>query len=338
MSQQLKRNVYVLSIYSFLRGVGNSIFMTLFPLYLLVLGYSMSDIGAIATISYLISGLVVPFLGLLVDYYGRKPFVILTGLTTVVSLIILGYSTSYILLVTSYALMNFSFLAGQPARGAMLAESVSRERMGEAFGFVTTAFFISRVFMPSIAGFMADTIGYKITFVIGGIIVLLGVLFFWAVSIETIGGGRRPSFKDVIKALKPSRNLGWLYIGVIIDRFSWALWMPLLNAYIEDVYGLGATEIGFLNSIMSFSSLVTQYLSGKWVDKIGYLMGLALSELSGLVAVVLIGFSNSIESLVLGLISIGLSISLWIPSYNNAIALNTEKEERAVEYSKANSY
>lgn len=146
------------------------------------------------------------------------------------------------------------------------------------------------------------------------------------------------SWKKVIEALKPRKNLGWFYIGSTSDRFAWALWLPLLNAFIGDIYGLSATEIGFLNSIMFFATLVTQYVVGRWIDKIGYLIGLTLSELSGLIATVILGLLHSIELLILSLVFIGLSISLWIPSYNNTVSLNTKQEYRAIEYSKINSY
>ena len=333
------RNVYVLSAYSFLRGVGSSIYMTLFPLYLLILGYSMADIGGIATISSLILAFTVPFLGILVDYYGRKPFIIMTGFTMVIAFFLVGYSKLYIMLLAAYTLMNFSFMAGQPARGAMLSESVAKERMGEAFGIVTTSFFISRVFMPSIAGLMADYIGYKDTFIIGGFIILAGVLIFWLKGVETLNKRKIEfSWRNIVDELKPRKNLKWLYLGTISDRFAWALWLPLLNAFICDIYGLSATEVGFLNSIMYLATLVTQYAVGKWVDKIGYLIGLSLSELSGFIAALILGLLHSIGLLTLSLIFIGFSISLWIPSYNNAVSQNTRQEHRAIEYSKINSY
>ena len=333
------RNVYILSIFSFLRGVGSSIFVTLFPIYLLLIGYSMSDIGGIATLASLFTAFIIPFLGILIDYYGRKPFVVLTGFTMVISFFIVGYSTLYALLVAAYALVNFSFMMGQPARGALLAESVSKERMGEAFGIVTTSFFIARVFIPSIAGLMADTIGYKPTFLIGGIIVLIGVIIFWYFGMETLEKREmKLSWKKIVDMLRPRRKLNWLYMGTIADRFGWALWMPLLNAFMGDAYGMSATEIGFLNSIMFFVTLTTQYVIGRWIDKIGYSLGLVLSELSGLLAALSLGLFHSIGLLVLGLLFIGLSVSLWIPSFNNAVSLNTEREYRAAEYSKVNSY
>ena len=299
----------------------------------------MSGIGEITTLSSFIAVFSIPFLGLLTDYYGRKPFIILTGIAMALGLFITGYTASYILLVVAYALIRFAFLGGQPARGAMTAESVSKETIGEAFGIVTSSFFIARVFMPSISGILADSIGYDPTFLFGGLIVALGVVFFWIYSVETFHGKREIiSWKKLLDALKPKKTLSWLYITTILDRFSWSLWLPLLNAFIGDAYGLSATEVGFLNSIMYSTTLATQYLTGKWIDRIGYLRGLILSESVGALSAITLGITRSIYLLAIGIIATGLSISLWIPSYNKAVSINSEKEYRALEYSKVNAY
>lgn len=299
----------------------------------------MVDIGSVATISSLLIAFIVPFIGFLIDIYGRKPFIILTGITQAISLLIVSYTNLYPLIILSYALYTFSFMAGQPARGAMTAESVTPERMGEAFGLVTTPFFIARVLIPSLAGLSADIIGFSDTFLYGAIIIVIGVVIFAFLSVETLKE-RKPiiSSSQMIKSLKPYRRLGWLYLGAMIDRFAWALWMPLLNAYLATLFNLSATDIGILNSIMGFSTLSTQYLLGRLIDRIGYFKGLALSEFTGLVSTALLSISQSIILVIISLISIGISISLWIPSYNNAVSLNTEEKYRALEYSKVNSY
>jgi len=51
--------------------------------------------------------------------------------------------------------------------------------------------------------------------------------------------------------------------------------MHLLNAYLTALFNLSATDIGILNSIMGFSTLSTQYLLGRLIDRIGYFKGLA---------------------------------------------------------------
>jgi len=298
----------------------------------------MTDIGIIVTISNLIIAFLIPFLGVLVDYYGRKPFIIFTGLLLAASLYLAGSYKVYWVLILSYSLSIFSFMAGQPARGALLAESVSPERMGEAFGLVTSTFFIGRVLIPPLSGYIADNIGYSNAFYMGSIVALFGSIIFSVYGLETLKERVTPRLNELLNMLKPKRELIWLYIGCMIDRFGWALWMSLLNAYLMDVYEISATGVGLMNSLLGISSMLTQYLAGRLIDKIGYIRGLILSEFTGFIASLFLGSTYIVYGAALALIIVGISISLWTPSYNNAVSLNTRPEYRALEYSKVNSY
>ena len=335
----MKRNIPILSIYGFLRGVGSSIFNTLFPLYLVALGYQLSKIGELASIANFLIIFLVPFLGLLSDYYGRKPFIVLTGFAMALGLFIVGLTPEYIFLVAAYTLIRFSFRGGQPVRGALIAESVSKETLGAAVGIVTSSFFIARVFIPSLAGLMADTTGYPVTFLLGGVIVTVGVTIFLVYGVETYRGrGEKPDLASIIRDLKPRKSFNWLYITTLIDRFGWSLWFPLLNAYIGKEFGLSATEVGFLNSLMFTILLLTQYLMGRWIDKVGYFTGLILSEGVAAIGALALGVTGSIYFLIAGMLIVGLAMSLWIPAYNKAVSLNSRQEYRGVEFSKINTY
>jgi len=333
-----KRNIYALAINGFLRGVGVSIFQTLFPLYALYLGYKLSGIGVVITAANLIIIPIIPFIGLLIDYYGRKPFIIITGVMTVFSLLIISIFKIYIALIISYALFQLAFLAGQPARGALITESVTEAEIGGAVGLITSAFFVSRLFMPSVSGLLADLIGYNQTFLFGSVAALIGTLIFLIYGIETLIRRRKIKREDLINLLKPSPGLGWFYIAVILDRSSWMLWFPLVNAYLGSFYRLTATQVGILNSTIFLATATTQYAIGKWIDKIGCIKGLILSELIGCTSALLLGLINSIYAVILAFILFGLTISFWIPSYNKAVSLNTKMERRALEFSKLNTY
>jgi len=336
---EAKRNIHVLAIYGFLRGVGSSIFNTLFPLYLVYLGYQLSNIGELATTANLLIIFIIPFLGILSDTYGRKPFIILTGAAMSIGLLIVGLTPQYIFLLMAYTLMRFSFRGGQPVRGALLAESVSHEMLGAAVGLVTSMFFLARVFAPSLAGYLADTTGYKTTFLLGALIVFIGVSTFTIYGVETHSKKKdKISISRILSDLKPRRNFTWLYISSLTDRIGWSLWFPLLNAYIGKGFGLTATQVGLLNSLMFSVNMFTQYLFGRWIDRVGYMKGLIASETAAAMAAASLSITGNINFLVSGMMLSGLSVSLWIPSYNKAVSLNSEEDYRAVEFSKLNMF
>ena len=335
---EYKRNVYVMAIYGFLRGYGGSTFNTLFPLYMVYLGYKLSDIGGIATISNFFLIFILPVFGIVSDSYGRKPVIILTGVALASSLLLVGISPEYLILLTAYFLRRFSLRGGQPARGALVAESVAPEAMGAAFGLVTSSVLATRVFVPSLAGYIADTSGYQLAFLIGFISVSIGVGIFTVFGVETFKGIGRISLSKALNDLKLRKNIRWLYTSIILDRFGWSLWFPILNAYIGSIYGLPATSVGILNSIMYGVMMISQYVVGRWIDKAGYLKGLIYSEVLAVLAALILSITGYIEFLIAGLILTGLSVSFWTPSYNKAVSVNTEEEYRATEYSKMNMF
>ncbi len=336
MEEGKRRNIYIMTVYGFLRGFGGSTFNTLFPLYMVYLGYRLSDIGGLATISNLILLFLIPLFGIISDSYGRKPVIILTGVALAMSLLLVGLSPEYLVLLTAYVLRRFSMRGGQPARGALIAESVPPEMMGAAFGLVTSSVIATRVFIPSLSGYIADTVGYEPAFLLGFAMVSIGVGIFTVFGVETYRGSGRLSLSKALNDLKLRKGLGWLYLSIIFDRFGWSLWFPILNAYIGDIYGLSATTVGILNSAMYGVMMMSQYFIGRWIDRVGFLKGLIISEVIAVFAALALSVTGYIEFLLAGLILTGLSISFWTPSYNKAISIHTEEEYRATEYSKMN--
>jgi len=335
-TEAAKKNVVALAVFALFRGVGASTFMTLFPLYMVELGYSMGEIGTIASLSTISSVVLLPFVGILIDSVGRKPITILTGLTVFFSLFIPAFTGSYGTLLLAYALYLFSFLAGQSSRSAMLADSVEKE-LGAAFAKVFLPFTVARTVVPFIAGYLAEVHGYTKVFFAFSFLTLIGTLFLAFYSVEP----RREREKvNLTKELKNvfvlEKNLLGLCLFAIIDRFAWQLWSPLLNAHIKEL-GMSPFEVGILNSLTNATVSLTAYLSGGLIDRLGSLKGLALSEAFGILAVIPLSVTSSIIFAALSFVFIGISISLWVPAYNVAVAFSSSQQWRGKVYTKINT-
>ena len=331
-----KKNIVALAVFALFRGAGVSTFTTLFPLYMLELGYGMSGIGAIASLSTIPGIILLPIIGVLIDSVGRKPIAVLAGFTVVSSLFIPAFTGSYAMLLLAYTLYFFSFLAGQPSRSAMLADSVDEE-LGMAFAKTFMPFHAARAIVPFVAGYLAELYGYSPVFLVFSLLTTVGTLFFTFYSVEPQREKRKIDFKQEFKnAFTFEKHLLALYVFATIDRFAWQLWFPLLNAHLKE-FGMSTSEVGILNSITSGVLSTSAYFSGSLIDRIGSLKGFVLSETLGIIAALLLSLTSSKIVAILPMVLIGFSFSLWIPAYNVAVATGSNQQQRGKAYSKMNT-
>jgi MFS family permease len=150
-------------------------------LYFAELGASTSQIGLIYTTGALAGALFSPLLGRLADRYGRKS-------------VLTGAMVAFLGVFLAYALMEHPRLAFpiQAAEGtawaglgaaaaAMVADLAPPARRGWAMGVYDRTWFIGWIIGPAFGGFVAERLGFRQTFLIAGILILLGmaVLFLW---------------------------------------------------------------------------------------------------------------------------------------------------------------
>lgn len=334
-----ERNIKALAIFAFFRGTGVSTFMTLFPLYMVDLGYEMADIGTIATVSSIPCIILLPLIGILIDWIGRKPIATLTGLTMVFALLIPAFTNFYFLIILAYTLFFFSFIAGQPSRSALLADSIDEE-LGAAFAKTFIPFHVARAVVPFIAGYLAEIYSYSPVFLFFAILTAIGTLFFAIFSIEPIK--REKEKINLLEELKNSlimeRNLIRIYLFAIIDRFAWQLWFPLLNAHFRESLSMTKSEVGMLNSVMSGTLFIAAFVSGKIVDRIGSIKSLCVSEGLGILTALALAMIPNKFFAVIPLILVGASFSLWIPAYNVMVANYSSRKQRGKAYSKMNTF
>ena len=331
-----KRNIAALAVFAIFRGAGVSAFSTLFPLYMLDLGYTMSGIGAIASLATIPGVVLLPIIGILIDSLGRKPIAVLAGFTTAACLFLPSFTSTYSLLLLAYTLYFFSFLTGQPSRSALLADSVE-SKLGMAFAKTFMPFHVARAIVPFLAGYLAEIYGYCPVFLVFSLLTAVGALFFALYSVEPERKKEKVCLKREFKsAFTFKKKLLKLYVFAVIDRFAWQLWFPILNAHLKDL-GMSPSEVGILNSLTSGVLSITAFFSGRLIDRIGSSKGLILSETFGIFTALFLSFTANKIFATFSMLLIGFSFSLWIPAYNVAVAEGSSQQERGKAYSKMNT-
>ena len=336
----MNRNVAALAAFNALRGAAVGGFMALLPMYMASIGYSMSLIGGAAALAGLAVSLILPGSGYAIDALGSRVVVVIAGSLLVVAPLLPAYTRSLALLAVSYALFLASFLVGQPARTAFLARSVESSRFGYYVGLTSMAFSASRLVGPAAAGYSAEALGFRASFLIVAGLAAAGLAAFAALSVRPPGEeGLRPrgSLIEAYRAaLRPSRSLASVLVFVALDRFSWTFWAPTLSAYLYK-RGFTKAEVGVLMSLMGATNTGLLPVAGRAVDRGGAWLWVAASEVLGATGALGLASASSFAGAALALAAVGASISVWVPSYSALIARITPRERLGEAYSLANS-
>ncbi|MCE4628043.1 MAG: MFS transporter [Desulfurococcales archaeon] len=320
MGEAERKNVRGLTVFNAVRGAVVGGYMTIFPVYLRSLGYSMKSIGGIISLASVILALFLPYLGYLNDKYGPRKMIVASTLLLVAAPLMAAFTREFPLLALSYGLFLLSFLAGQPARMSFLAASVSPTRLGIAIGVTTGAFSASRTVGPALAGFLARSMGFRVSFELLATLGLISLVVFLVLTTPVTIKSRPRSPWEVYRSLiRPPRGFREVLAYVSMDRIAWSMWFPLVSAhlysygYTEDLVGLLVTGSGAVQTIVL-------PLAGKLTDRGPSWRVLATSDLLGVAVALLLINPLPIERAAAAMGFLGLSIALWIPAYNSLIA------------------
>ena len=224
---------------------------------------SLGMISAMVAIPML---LIAPIGGVIADRVDRRTLVATgQGVTVVTESIILWLLVSgnlqYWHLLVSAAALGATFPFIMPARQAIIANSVGRQRLTNAMALNMAAINTTRVVGPAMAGFLIGTTG-------AGFAYGLNVVFFFAALICMAGVGPAPPPTSALQA-SPTRNLGagleyvrrdslvfvLLFFG-LVPMFLVMPFQNLLVVFAEDVWRVGALGLGFLSAASGIGGLV----------------------------------------------------------------------------------
>jgi len=183
--------------------IGFAFALPFLPFYIRELGVTEERLvpvwaGIIAAASSLVMAFFSPLWGWLADRYGRKIMVERAMFGGAVLTFAMGLVTDVWQLLFLRLLSGAT--TGTTAASIALVSTVAPpKRLGYSLGIMQVAVFLGMTLGPWIGGLLADTVGYRVTFATGGVILILGgslVLFgarerFSRPEKGTSGGGDR---------------------------------------------------------------------------------------------------------------------------------------------------
>jgi len=177
LPRELRSFYWVVAIDSFVWGLGNDL---LFGMLSQTYGFTTFQLGVMSSLRSLVWALSQLPIGKLVDRYGCKPFLVLSGVIAVIVVVGRLFSISFPSFAILHACFGLSAATWVPVQQALLANSVPAKQLGEAMGRLFTLRGLIAFPAPYLGGLLYDHFGFQapiLANLIGAVIVLVVILF-----------------------------------------------------------------------------------------------------------------------------------------------------------------
>jgi len=275
--------VLVLGVVQLIESLSFSLPTSYYPNYIIELGASVASVGLFTSSFMMAEAIMSPKMGEFSDTHGRKKVMILGLIADVIVGALTGLAPSWywllLIRVTNGAVSSAAMLSAE----ALLMDSVSPYRRGEASGFVMSMGMIGRNIGPTFGGavqLIAYSSGlsllnsYRVPyFADAGLAVVALLLVMWKVHDIKVDDSTTTRVRDepTSKAVKVSMSssfkilLAYSFVNGIGSGFI----MPIMVLFYNDKFGLEPIEIGFIMSISGFVGFFASYAAGLFSDRAG---------------------------------------------------------------------
>ncbi len=341
----LEGNIKALAFQMFVSQIGFGMVYTVWQPFILSTGLSVSELGLIQSVINTTTALGLILWGQLSDRFGRKPVLLLSDVCRLVATIIVIFSGSF------HALLIFAFFVGlsamwmvpNPARNALIAESVEEGRMGVAYSTLMAISQITSTVTASAGGYIAVVAGYSPIFYITLIGTGIGLVTNAVYLRETISNKDQNRIKTSLSrkikgVLIPEKHVWDLYMILIINGFGYTTAYSILYGTLVDRFGFSPFQIGLISTSFSLGWGIMSIPVGNFTEKLERRKSLLASWVLALVTALGFIFSKNLAGFMLFEVVSALDISFWHPAWSSLLAEKVSVNERSTVFGKIEAY
>jgi MFS family permease len=339
----LEGNIRVLAIQTLISQLGFGMLIVVWQPYMLSVGLSVVDLGIIQSLINFSTAAGLFIWGPLSDMFGRKRVMLLGHASRVAAVLALIASGNVVFLYIFAFFIGFSTLWYQmnPARTALLAESVSSEKRATAYGTLMAISQGTSMIMASVGGYLAIVTGYWWIFAITilGEVIGIAIMALFVRETHVVGGPNgREVGNRIIANLKPEKELMPIFLMMVVMGIGYGVGYSLFYGALTDTYKFTTLELGLMSTASSLAWAVGSIPSGKLSERFGARAGVMISTASSLTAVVGFIIFRSFPAFLIFSVFNGLDPCFWIPNWTSIIADRVPVKVRSSIFGKMDAY
>ena len=275
--EQWKKNLYTLWISQVISLTSFGFGIPFIPFFLQELG--VSDPEQLKILASVLSGapaitmaIMSPIWGILSDRFGQKLMIQRAMVAAIFIIGGMGLAQSVTFLIVLRFLQGV-FTGTITASSAFVAVNTPNDKLSYALGILSSSTFVGYSLGPLLGGVVAEHFGYRVSFFVGGALMLLGFL----VVTFFLKGEQKPLRKRTSVIQGKSKKSELFKTGILIlllmlflQRIIRTLFTPYIPLYIQElthqVQG-AASMTGYVNGLIGFVTALSAVFISRLGDK-----------------------------------------------------------------------
>lgn len=313
-------------------NIASEMYMTMLPLYMRYLGADVMQIGIFFTVSQIIPLILQVLGGFISDTIGRLKSVALGSLIRLGAFISPIFVPTWQWLYLTEGLNAVTRSLIGPSFGAFIAEETTEEHRGKVYGITDTIYTVVTVIGPPLAGWLADSYGFRIMLAVAACIYVCATII--RVFLAKAAGKKRAettreklsfkalkmNFKTIFGLAVAGGVLTWLLITDGVRDIAFSLSWRLMPVYLEDIAGLNLQRIGWLWSIFGIAMMITTIPAGWFADKFGERIAIAFGFFLEFIALLLLINVDTFIGFAAAWAVFGVGVGLLSPAYQSLLS------------------
>ncbi|MBF4693563.1 MFS transporter [Fusibacter ferrireducens] len=297
--EQWKSNLYILWISQIISLTSFGFGLPFMPFYIQDLGVTDPTTlklytGLLSAAPAVTMAIMAPVWGILSDRYGRKLMIQRAMFTAFFIIGLMGMVGQVWQLLILRLLQGF-FTGTVTASSTFVAANTPDNKLSYALGFLSSSTFIGYSLGPLIGGFVAEYFGYRVSFFLGAILMLVGAFFitFWLVEdksslkelsqrVKSAASGekRELTYRKIL-----TMSIALMLLMLFFHRIIRSVFTPFIPLYIQELMhtqegtaAMTGLVNGFVGVMTTIAALFISRLGDRYnkFNLIALLLGLAI--------------------------------------------------------------